>query len=404
VETPAPILLDPLQTVTAGLLVYLAGAALTRRFAILRRLNIPEPVTGGLLAALGTLAVFVLSGAEIRFDLVRRDYLLLVFFAGVGLNARLADLARGGRPLLLLLALTLGFIALQNAAGLALVTAAGLPAGISVLFGSAALVGGHGTVIAWTPEVARVTAMPGTAEIGIAMATLGLVAAALVGGPIAGVLIRRHGLRSTHAGEAQAVGVDYGDEADTSISALSLIRGLAWIHGAMLLGGVLDGLLARTGLDLPDFVPTMFAAILLANLVPLLLPRLPQVRATPTLAVLTDFALGAFLAMSLMALQLWTIAGLGALLAAVMVAQTLLVALFCLFVLFPVMGRDYDAAVLAAGFGGFALGATPTAIANMTAVTKAHGPSPLAFVILPLISAFFVDLANAVAIRFFLSL
>jgi ESS family glutamate:Na+ symporter len=128
-------------------------------------------------------------------------------------------------------------------------------------------------------------------------------------------------------------------------------------------------------------------------------PSAPPVSRTPSLALISEFALGAFLAMSLMSLQLWTIAELGMAIVVIMSAQTLFTVVFVLWVLFPVMGSNYRAAVLAAGFGGFALGATPTAIANMTAVTKRYGPSPIAFIVLPLVSAFFVDIANAIVIQ-----
>jgi ESS family glutamate:Na+ symporter len=163
-------------------------------------------------------------------------------------------------------------------------------------------------------------------------------------------------------------------------------------------------MLQAAGLKLPLFVPCLIVAIVLANLRSWLFPRARPVARTPALALVSEFALGAFLAMSLMSLQLWTIAGLGLAIAAIMLAQTLFAVAFVLFVLFPLLGRGYRAAVLAAGFGGFALGATPTAIANMTAVTKRYGPSPIAFVVLPLVSAFFVDIANAIVIQMIVNL
>ena len=154
---------------------------------------------------------------------------------------------------------------------------------------------------------------------------------------------------------------------------------------------------------MPLFVPALLSGILLSNTIPYLLPKVQWPSRTTALALVADVSLGVFLAMSLMSMQLWTIAGLAGPLLMILAVQTVVAAVFILLLLFPLMGRDYQAAVLSAGFGGFALGATPTAIANMTAVTKTHGPAPTAFIILPLVSAFFVDITNAVVIQTALS-
>jgi ESS family glutamate:Na+ symporter len=181
------------------------------------------------------------------------------------------------------------------------------------------------------------------------------------------------------------------------------MRVILYLNLAIIFGYVLHGAIDAAGLKLPLFVPCLIMGIVLANLRAALRPNAPPVTRTPALALISEFALGAFLAMSLMSLQLWTIAELGLSIAVIMAAQTTFTVVFVLFVLFPVMGRGYRAAVLGAGFGGFALGATPTAIANMTAVTKRYGPSPIAFIILPLVSAFFVDIANAIVIQMIVS-
>jgi ESS family glutamate:Na+ symporter len=191
-------------TFTIAIVVFFVGAGLNRWIAPLRRWNIPEAVTGGLLAALVTLAAHEAFGLAISFDLGARDMLLLYFFTGIGLNARLGDLLTGGRPFLVLLALTLVFLVIQNliAAGSAAVL--GLPKGITVLLGSASLMGGHGTTIAWAPLIEARYGLTNAMEIGVAAATLGLVVASIVGGPVAGFLISRHGLKGS-IDEAPAV-------------------------------------------------------------------------------------------------------------------------------------------------------------------------------------------------------
>ena len=395
-----PLIIPGFLTVTLGFAVYLIGARINANVAALRRFNIPEPVTGGLLAAFFLLLVYLTAGIEVSFDLAARDMFLVLFFAGIGLNARLSDLITGGKPLILLLILTLIAIVAQNFIGVAGAVMFGYPAQAGVLFGSAALIGGHGTAIAWAPDVAAATGLAGASELGVAVATLGLVLAALVGGPIAKYLVEKHRLTSSRPDETPVVGLsDDSSKPVPQIDHTSVMRVLLHLNLAVILGYLANISIAAAGLKLPLFVPCLIAGILLANLRSAFFPKAPPVTRTPALAVISELTLGAFLAMSLMSLQLWTIAELGLAIGAILTAQTLFTVVFVIFVLFPVMGRGYRAAVLAAGFGGFALGATPTAIANMTAVTKRYGPSPIAFIVLPLVSAFFVDIANAIVIQ-----
>lgn len=400
-----PITIDAFVSVNVAFLVYLIGAYLTRHVAVLRDFNIPEPVSGGLLAALLTMAIYLFWDRAVQFDLAARDYFLLVFFTGIGLNARVSDLLKGGLPLAILLALTIVYVVLQNVIGVAGARIFDLPREFSVLLSSAALIGGHGTVIAWTPRIEEMTGgAAGVSELGVAVATIGLVCAALIGGPIAKYLINRWKLEPERPDEEHTIGVSFDEEETETINHLTFMQVMLWVHVTLAAGFVLGESLTEAGLDLPPFVPCLLMGIVIGNLKPILLKRSAPVSRTPTLAMISDFALGTFLAMSLMSLQLWTLQGMGIVLLVVMTAQTVLSVLFSIYILFPAMGRGYRAAVLASGFGGVTLGATPTAIANMTAVTKRYGPSPMAFVILPLVSAFFVDIVNSFAIQFFLPL
>jgi ESS family glutamate:Na+ symporter len=394
--------------VTIGLVVFFLGAFLTRRVAFLQNYNIPEPVSGGLAVAFLTWALFSGFGVEIKFDLETRDTLLVIFFATIGLDARISDLIAGGRILAILLLATVAFIFLQNSIGLLGTHLFDLPSSVGVLLGSASLIGGHGTAIAWGPTIQTESGFQAADEIGIASATLGLVCAALIGGPIAKFLIDRNGLEAV-AGEIPIVGLPYqaddsSDRDGQDVNHVNLMRALLTTNVAVILGYFANQAIAAAGLKLPLFVPCLLVAIIMSNTIPVLAPRLTWPARTRALAVISDYALSVFLAMSLMSMQLWTLAGLGGPLIGVLALQVLVAGLFILFVLFRVMGADYTAAVLGAGFAGFTLGATPTAIANMSAVTKRYGPAPLAFVVLPLVSAFFVDLANAFIIRFFIGL
>jgi ESS family glutamate:Na+ symporter len=362
-------------------------------------------VSGGLAVAVATWLFFVLTGKQIAFDLAVRDYLLVVFFATIGLNARIADLFRGGKLLLLLLALTIGFMLLQNLVGLIGTTVFGLPAPVSVLLGSAALIGGHGTAIAWGPQIEEVTGFAASAEIGVAAATLGLVLAALIGGPIAKHLIDRFDLHSRPDGDP-IVGLEYKpkDASDDTIDQVTLMRGMLAVHVAILIGYIAHDTIQEMGLKLPLFVPCLLTGIVMSNTIPYLMPKLIWPARTRSLALISDYTMSVGLAMSLMSMRLWSIADLGGPLIFVLAMQVVMTTGFILLVVFRVLGKDYRAAVLSAGFAGFALGATPTAIANMSSVTKRYGASPMAFIVLPLVSAFFVDLANAFIIRFFVGL
>ena len=181
---------------TIGIIVFFTGTILTRRISILRDYNIPEPVSGGLIAALLALLIYVIFDISISYELDTRDQLLVYFFTAIGLNARFDDLVKGGKPLLILLGLTIVFMVIQNLVGLFGTTVFDMPRPVSVLAGTASLIGGHGTAIAWAPDIAERYGVSNAMEIGIASATFGLILASLVGGPIAKFLIDRNDLKA----------------------------------------------------------------------------------------------------------------------------------------------------------------------------------------------------------------
>ena len=375
--------IHPFITLTVGFIVFFRGVFLTRHVRFLQDYNIPEPVSGGMAVAVMIWVYYLWTGDQVEFDLRIRDYLLVMFFATIGLNARIADLFSGGRLLLILLALTLMFILLQNCIGLLGTMFFDLPKPVSVLLGSASLIGGHGTAIAWGPQIEEMTGMAGASEIGIAVATLGLICAALIGGPIAKRLIDRDGLKADETA-SHLVGLEreMPGHAEDMVNHISLMRGMLAAHVAILLGYLANELILDAGLKLPLFVPCLIVGILMSNTIPYVFPRMPWPARTKGLAVISDYCLSVFLAISLMSMKLWTIADLGLTLFSVLVLQVVVAAGFILFIGYRLMGANYRAAVLSAGFAGFALGATPTAIANMSSVTKRYGPAPLAFIIL----------------------
>ncbi|HYN78863.1 MAG TPA: sodium/glutamate symporter [Lamprocystis sp. (in: g-proteobacteria)] len=398
--------IESFLAVTIGIVVLFIGKRLNDKVGILREFSIPEPVTGGLLVSILLGALYFASGVAVEFDLQARDVLLVYFFTTIGINASARDLLAGGRPLLILLAVTIAFMFAQNLTGIGVAALFDLPAAVGVTGGSVSLIGGHGTTIAWAPVIAADYGISNAMEIGIASATLGLILASVMGGPIAKFLINRHGLTPVPplVEEVQDIGLSETQK-KVGLGHLDFLRAILAIHLCVILGFLLNGVVADLGLKLPLFVTCLFAGILITNLTPRNLPTLsgmPWPTRTPAIALIADVALGTFLAMSLMSMQLWTLIDLAWPVLTILAAQFVLAVTVTLFILFPLMGRDYDAAVVCAGFGGVSLGSTPTAMANMAAVAQRFGPSHRAFIIVPLVSAFFIDLVNALVIPFFL--
>ena len=390
--------------ITIGILVLFIGKRLNDVIPVLRNYSIPEPVTGGLLFSILFGLVYAVSGVEIEFELKARDFLLVYFFTTIGINASIKDLIAGGKPLVILLVITIVYMVLQNLTGIGVASLFGQPAQVGMLGGTVSLIGGHGTAIAWAPRIAEDYNIANAMEIGIACATFGLILASTMGGPIAKFLITRYDLKPPKK-EAVDVGVSQ-EQKEVGIGYLDFLDAVYAIHVCIIAGYFLNGALQLAGVQLPLFVTCLFAGILITNLVPKKFPRLTGTSwptRTPAIALIADLSLGTFLAMSLMSMQLWTLIDLAGPILGILTAQVIVAIAVNLFIVFPAMGRNYDAAVISAGFGGISLGSTPTAMANMSAVSKQYGASRLAFIIVPLVCAFFIDIVNAIFIPFFLA-
>src|SRR6476646_12033591 len=385
-------------SLTIGIVVFFVGVLITRRVKFLQNFSVPEPVSGGFIAVVAISLIYLIFNLQIDFDLTTRDRLLVIFFAAVGINSRLADLVAGGRTMVVLCAISAVFVIIQNIVGTVGALAFGMPSAAGVVMGSIALSGGHGTTIAWAPLIATEHNFPAAMETGIAAATLGLIIACVLGGPIAKYLIEKYGLQPS---SADPVPIHLAPDDDKApIDKMGVMRAMLVVNIAVILGHLVHHWISNaTTIKVPLFVPCSIMGIGLSNTFPKLFPRWPWPARTASLDLISSYSLSVFLAMSLMSMQLWTLAKIAGPLLVIVGVQTLLAAIYTLLVVFPALGKDYQAAVLSAS-----LGSTPTAIATMTAVTKRYGPSPNAFVILPLASALFVSLVNVAAITLFLSL
>ena len=391
--------LEPRTTLIFAILALFLGRFLNDKIRFFRDYNIPEPVTGGLLASLLVGLLYWLADVEINFHMGNRDMLLVVFFTTIGLSSRLDVLKKGGRSLFILLGLAVSYLFVQNLVGIGVASLSGKPGALGLLTGSVSLSGGHGTAIAWAPTFASDHGLPFAMEIGLACATFGLIFGGLVGGPIARFLVWKNKLEPEEEGEL-TVGFRYKEHEIINVD--SILRVLLVIAIAIGLGVHMNDLLEAWGLMLPDFVACLFAGIILTNTVPRILPKYHWPTGTHSLALVSDVSLGLFLSMSLMSLQLWALADLAGPMLLLLLIQVVLICSYTVFIVFRVLGANYEAAVMCSGYAGLALGATPTAIANMTAVTKSLGPAPRAFVVVPLVGAFFIDLANAMVINLLL--
>ena len=397
--------IGPLLTFTIGIMVLFIGKRINDAVGFLREFSIPEPVTGGLLFSLITALVYVLGDVAINFKLEARDLLLVYFFTTIGINASLKDLLAGGKPLIILLVITIAYMVMQNLLGISVAQLFDMQSAVGLLGGTVSLIGGHGTAIAWAPKISEQYDVANAMEIGLACATFGLILASLMGGPIAKLLITRYKLTPEKT-EPLDVGVAKQHGEKPTITSLEFLDSILALHVCIIFGIILNEVIKNIGLDLPLFVTCLFAGILITNTIPRTFPRLtrlPWPSRTPTIALIADVSLGTFLAMSLMSMQLWTLVSMAGPIMTILTAQFVFAILVNLFVVFPALGRTYDAAVVSAGFGGISMGSTPTAMANMSAVTSRYGASHLAFIIVPLVCAFFIDLVNAVLIPYFLA-
>ena len=410
--------LDFVNTLAAAGLVLFAGYAIQRRVPWLSRYNIPAPVIGGLLVAIVVSALRAAGHDVVRFDTTLQPPLMIAFFTTIGFGASVALLRSGGPAVALFLGLSTVVAVAQTLAGGAVASALGVPPLLGVLAGSVALTGGPATALAFAPLFEQ-AGIAGAATLGVASAMVGIVTGGVIGGPIGTFLIERRRLRSKAspgAGSAPlaldpALAFEPPDPvpapaaASEDPGARALLKGVVALVAAMAAGSWLsawlNAWLAAWGMTLPAYIGAMLVAAAARNLDDATgWIRLP-------LRLLDDLgnaALALFIAMALMTLKLWELQHLALPLFVIVLAQVVLITLVCFWPTFRMMGRDYDAAVMSSGFCGFMLGTTANAMANMGVLVEKYGPAPRAYLVVPMVGAFFIDFTNAIIITAFLNL
>lgn len=400
-------------TLILAVLVLLLGKFLVTRIRFLRDFNIPEPVAGGLVVAAVIYILHATMGWSFGFETSLQTAFMLVFFSSIGLGANFSKLKQGGKGLVVFLGVIVAFILVQNAVGVGLASALGLDPLIGLVAGSITLVGGHGTAGAWGSVLEQQHGLTGATTLGMACATFGLVIGGVMGGPLAKRLISTYRLAKPRSEAAQlsaaphpgsenveVVNFETSSKTPRLITADAAIETLALFAGCLAFGEFMTAMTKGTAVQLPTFVWCLGGGVIIRNVLDYIFGFKVFDRA---IDVFGNAALSIYLAIALLSLKLWELSDLAGSLMVILAVQTVVMALYAWFVTFRIMGKNYDASVLAAGHCGFGMGATPTAVANMQAITNQYGPSHKAFLIVPLVGAFFIDIINAFLIQAFIT-
>ena len=370
------------------------GGLLQKRIAVLSRFCIPSPVAGGLIAAILTCILHECRIADIAFDSSLREFFMVFFFTSVGFQADIRVLKESGKELIVFLLLIIVLIILQNVTALSLASLINIDPMTGLCTGSIPMVGGHGTAGAFG-QVLEDFSVRGATTICTAAATFGLIAGSLTGGPLAISLIRRFHLRPSEKDIQKEI-----SKPDRSISSERYSEGVFFLAAAAGIGTGVSFLLSKTGMVFPIYIGAMLTAALIANIC-----QLSGKKDLP-LAEISSFGnicLSLFLGIAMITLRIWQLRDLALPLLILLSGQVLLIVLYTRFVIFNVLGRDYDAAVIVAGTCGFGMGATPNAMANMDALTKRFGPSMKAYLLIPIVGSLFADFINSLVITFFIN-
>ncbi len=376
--------INQITTVFLAVALFALGGFLINKIGFLKRFCIPAPVVGGLLfAALATI-LKTTGTLEISLDTSLQSLFMITFFTTIGLGASFKLVKLGGK-LLIIYWLACGFLALmQNVIGVSLASLMGIHPLIGMMAGAVSMEGGHGAAAAFGQTLEDL-GISSAMTIGAAAATCGLVAGGLIGGPIVKYLVGKYNLTPD---EQEAEEIEYENKHE-QITSDSFFTQVLLITFCMAVGTYVGTLFsAATGFVLPGYVGAMFVAVLVRNIMDKFKPEAINMK---SISLIGDVTLGVFLSMALMSIKLWEIADLALPLFIIVFAQVFFIVVFSTFVLFKLLGKNYDAAVMVAGFAGHGLGATPNAMANMSAVVSRFGPSKKAFLVVPIVGAFLID-------------
>ncbi|RKZ87867.1 MAG: sodium/glutamate symporter [Gammaproteobacteria bacterium] len=392
----------PTQTLGFAILILYIGIFLIAHQRFLRENNIPAPVVGGFLFAL--IASLLLGQFNIRFgfDMAMKEPMMLAFFSCVGLGADMRMLSTGGKQLLLFIIACLLYLIIQDGIGLMTAISLDLHPLVGLLSGSITLSGGHATGAAYAQQFHDSSNIAGAMELAMAVATFGLILGGIIGGPVAGRLIKKHNIPlPDKVDNEHGTALQYGDNVSEPVNEDNFLLSFFYILICIIFGKIISVWFAEHIITLPDIFWAMFVGVVIRNTT--VHEKLPSAH-QPSVDLVGNIALALFLVMALMSLNLWGMISMAGPLLILLSTQLIGMVIFASYITWHIMGRNYNAAIIAGGHCGFGLGATPTAVANMSALTKRFGPAPQAFIVVPLMGAFFIDLLNAIVIQIYLTL
>ena len=390
------IQLDMYQTIAVAVVVLMLGKFLKERVSLLERFCIPAPVIGGVIFAIFTCLCYVTGIAEFSFDDILKEVCMVFFFTSVGFQANLKVLKSGGKSLIVFLGLVIALILCQNFIAIGLAKLLHISPLVGLCTGSIPMIGGHGTAGAFGP-VLEDFGVKGASTLCTAAATFGLIAGSVMGGPVGKRLIEKKNLLDTVIAEDDSLLIE--DEKKHERHASMYPSAVFQLIIAIGIGTIISKLLSLTGMTFPIYIGAMIAAACMRNIGEY------SGKFTIYMGEINDIggiSLSLFLGIAMITLKLWQLADLALPLITLLAGQTILMFLYTYIVVFNVMGRDYDAAVLSSGVCGFGMGATPNAMANMQAVCEKYAPSVKAFLLVPLVGSLFADFLNSLAITFFI--
>lgn len=392
------ISLNMYHAVALAAVLFWLGNLLCKKVSVFNKYCIPAPLVGGVCFSLLNAILYAAHIAYISFDSTLQTVFMNIFFTTVGFSVSLPLLKKGGKAVLLMLILGTIMTVIQNAIGIGLVGALGADPRLGLCVGSIAMIGGPGTAASYG-ELMDGMGITGASVAGLAAATFGLVAGSIMGGPTARRCIENYRLSGSAGSEKEPGGPVpdiFETESDTFPAAsTSFVRAFMLLMFALGIGNFVGAqLTALTGLTFPGYIGAMIVAAVVRNVVDSLYHQFP----TDEMDVIGNMSLNLFLAMALAGLQLWLLIDLALPMIVTLAVQVVAMFLFSYFIVFKVMGRNYDAAVMTSGFIGFAMGATSNAMANMQAVTRKYGPSPISFFTIPMVGSLFIDFVNALII------
>jgi ESS family glutamate:Na+ symporter len=393
------------ETLMLACLVLLLGRFIVHKINFFNKYNIPEPVVGGFLVAILCWIAFSIFDTEFTFHDGISDSMMYVFFSSIGLNADFSKLIKGGKALVIFLIIAAVFILFQNTIGIIMAKLLNLDLRFGLIAGSITLTGGHGTAGAWAKDFA-ISGNPllGAKEIGLACATFGLILGGTIGGPLAYKLLKKNNYKelTSEEQEFREDTHEMSEEAfpNEKVTYKSVMITVTMIAICLVFGHILSDYNAKFSFKLPTFVWCLFIGVIIRNTLNHLFKT--KINNEP-IDILGNVGLSIFLATALMSLKLWLVVNLALPILVILVIQVIAMWFFATFVTYRFMGKDYDAIVLSAGHCGFGLGATATAVANIQAVTNRFGPSYKAFLIIPMVGAFFIDILNALILNVFIT-